>query len=55
MDREADMANVQFFQSILIGLIVATAFTGMVIGTLVAHALPSDSVQYAEYVPAWER
>ena len=43
------MANVQFFQFILIGLISATLLTGGVTGALFVQTLTSDGVQYADY------
>lgn len=50
-------ASVQFLQFILIGLIAATMFTGIVMGGLIARAVAADDVQFAGYQQqtfAWE-
>jgi hypothetical protein len=50
-------ASVQFLQFILLSLIAATMFTGIVMGGLIARAVASDGVQFAGYQQqtfAWE-
>ena len=43
------MDNTKFLRSIQVGLILATAVVGAVMGSLVAQTVPPDGVQYAGY------
>ena len=42
------MANTQFLRSILFGLIAATTLTGLVMGGLMARAVASDGLTFAD-------
>jgi hypothetical protein len=57
-DREANMANVQFFHSILIGLVAVTLASGAMAGALAMQTYAAGGVHDVSHqltISGWER